>query len=151
MNDREARLKANELLERWLRSDGITNYELEDSWPHSTDKILGAVPAFLFRYFNGHPEEPLKYAALEAEAREAIKRTRLFLKTSLEYEWPVAQLSWMSFGFWESILWNTFKLRSMRASNRRAAEKAAFCANGDFTVWPFISKEDYDAALASKV
>lgn len=150
MIDRQARLQGRKLLERWLRSDGLTNYQLEDAWPHSADEVLRATPAMLFQSFNGYPEQPLNFAILESQEQELIKRTHLFLYTELEYTWPVSELSWLSFGFWESILWKVFKLRSKRASNRRATREALFSAHGDFSVWPFISRDSYDLALASE-
>jgi hypothetical protein len=150
MIDPQARSRAKQLLERFLCSDGITNYQLEDSWPVSSDEALAAIPVMLFRYFDGHPEKPLSYVSLDPEAQELIKRVLLFLRTDFDYEWPVSQLGWTSFGFWESILWKSLKLRFKSASRRREREKVLFTAKGDFSVWPFISKENYEAARASK-
>jgi len=76
---------------------------------------------------------------LDGEARHEVARWILFLKTDLEYEWPSLRgLRWMLL-----LLLSAVTLGAAGALYRRRMRRA-----GDIEVWPFLRRQDYEAALA---
>lgn len=147
MIDVPARREARALLERVLRSDGITNYELEDSWPSSSnDASISAVLALLSPYFDAHPERTLQFQNFDADARDFISRAILFFDSEFEYQWPKSQFEWVSLGFVDSVLWKL--LRRRRVSSRRKQNETRFRSAGEFHVFPFMSNDEYERAIS---
>ena len=140
MVDRESRTKLAELI-RHLVAGRITNDEFEDSFPlRSADPAVWevfscgawALYSDLWQYrLTGRYRLP-------KEARREVSRWILYLKTDLEYEWPRLSLIW-------SILFlvgNLFSVGLLGFGYRRYLR---LC--GDWEVWPFQRRSDYEAAL----
>jgi hypothetical protein len=139
MIDREARTKLAELI-RHLVAGLITNDEFDDRRPISTDAAIWEV----FHWGAWHLYSDLgeyrligKYR-LPKEGRREVSRWILFLKTDLEYEWPQFSGLQHFIYFVSSIL--SFGL--LRFALRRYWSRL-----GDLTVWPFLRRSDYEAAL----
>lgn len=80
--------------------------------------------------------------ALPRAARREIARWILFLCTPLPFEWP-ADRPWVVVA-WAPVHVMTFgasaKIRSLR-----------YRRSGDFSVWPFLRRQDYQMALQTPV
>ena len=145
MIDRGARNKLAGAL-RALASGLITNDEFEDQrLPYSNED-----PAIYEVYSNGawslYSDLQLYRLRgrhrLDDKTRSAVARWVLFLKTDLPYEWPISTPGHGMFRLVANLLTVGF-------ANRFFVRK--FQAHGDVSVWPFIRRSDYDAALATPV
>ena len=140
MIDREARDKLAESI-RALVSGQITNYEFEARVPDwSKDPAIKAV-------FNGGPwmlyDDFRTYRLrgaykLVPELKTEVARWVIFLKTDLEYEWPVQNFLQRLLHF----LGNVCTVGLVGLLYRRRLEK-----HGDVNVWPFVKESDYKVAL----
>ena len=75
---------------------------------------------------------------LPKEARREVTRWILFLKTDLEYEWPrLGRLRRLLL-----LLGNVFSVGVLGIAYRKY-----FRRFGDWDVWPFLRRSDYDVAL----
>jgi hypothetical protein len=79
--------------------------------------------------------------ALTSAGRREVARWVLFLYSEVEYTWPTsysfmqihnALMSLLTFGWWE---------------RRKERAFAAFARLGDFDVWPFRTRADYQIAI----
>src|SRR5579875_3551490 len=134
MVDREDRQKACELIER-LANCEITNYDFDDNFPRRSRD--GAIkPIFdniWFHYSDTHTHKLVGKHALSPEARNLFERCTAFLQSDLEYEWP--DCDWIAL---RRILLRL--LGKAHAIERRFEE---FKAAGDFDVWPFLRRSDW--------
>jgi hypothetical protein len=141
MVDRESRTKLGELI-RHLAAGQITNDEFEDRL-----LPLGSADPAVWEVFSSGAwclysdlwEYRLtgKYR-LPKEARREVARWILFLKTNLEYEWP-------RLGRFRSLLLLLGNLFSVGLIG--VAYRKYFRRFGDWDVWPFLRRSDYDLAL----
>jgi hypothetical protein len=76
--------------------------------------------------------------ALTPESKEAVARCILFLHSDLSWEWPSTRISLVT------LLCN---IGTFGVARRRADER--YRAAGEFAVWPFFRRADYEAALAN--
>lgn len=142
MIDRYARNNLAESL-RHLLGGQITNDQFEETAIiESDDAVIDAIRWQAWLLYSDLYEHKLTGAhALSKPDRLVVSRFILFLHSDLEYEWPrhpfdgaigaiVRLLSYvLSFGI------------IPRYVNKR------WMASGDFDVWPFIRRKDYDEAL----
>lgn len=120
----------------------ITNDEFMSrfKFPKNTDPALGAIFMFAWGQFSDLRTHRLTGRdALVPERRAVMERSVLFLRTDLEFEWPPAKPS-LARGLLEMIgLGRRF----------RAAEEE-YKSKGDFEVWPFFRKADYEAHVPNQ-
>jgi hypothetical protein len=143
MIDRPARNQLAEAL-RALASGLITNDEFEERIPFSNDPAIGCI------YLNGVWglysdlwEYRLKGKdRLSPNARAAVARCVLFLKTDQEFEWPQPS-------FMQRMLSMVVGLLTLGWASRSRAP--AYRAAGDGAVWPFISRDSFEQALRKPV
>ena len=81
--------------------------------------------------------------ALPAESLAEVKRLILFLRSDLEYEWPVDRFMTSGGGCLLNVL--TLGLLG-RFRSRRLRKETDFI--GDSMAWPFIRESDYRGVLA---
>jgi hypothetical protein len=141
--DTTARKKLAESL-RHLVSGVITNYEFEDGLPSSHDEAVVAIYEQAWLLYSDFPEHHLnEERRVPDEARPIIARWILFLHSELPYEWPVWRLTPGTL-IRDSLGWLTSG-RSVRE------DRAKFEASGDYDVWPFFRREDFDHAQTEPV
>lgn len=132
MVNTEARQAAITILEKLLAAQ-LTNYELEDNWPpRSSDRIVDELPDILWCNYDDTPKQILTPANFGETGGDFINRIILFLKSDYEYEWPE----------WNPPSFRTF-VRRLLGRQTAAQDRQSFAQHGDFNVWPFIRKEDF--------
>ena len=131
MVDKEKRLKGAESIEK-LISCQITNYEYDDQFPRSEDDpALHAIyTALWFPYLDVGEHRMDGKHALTPQAREAVDRCVLFLKTDVEYTGPT-NFSDLTTPF--KRLWNFIIRKKPKQVPRH---------------WPFETREQLQAARA---
>ncbi|WP_444943823.1 hypothetical protein ACJJIK_21540 [Microbulbifer sp. ZKSA006] len=134
MIDREARKKTAELLQQFSVGK-VTNFEFEENIPDSRDLVIGAIANSAWCFYDDFKEHKMvDEKALSEEMKSNVERWILFLSTDVEYEWPpftYPGVRPLSHGFWS-------KLFGSKAKERK------FMSSGDYSVWPFISRESYN-------
>ena len=78
---------------------------------------------------------------LSKPARDEIGRWILFLHSDLEYTWP-------EFNFIRTVFWPMNLLTFGWWERRKQKRFEEFTMAGEFSVWPFVSRADYEQALA---
>jgi hypothetical protein len=142
MIDRDARNRLAEGI-RHLAMGLIKNFELEEeALSDSADPAVHAV-------FLGGPwylsHDLMRYRLsgknrLCPAVRRDAARWVLFLKTDLPYEWPVERRGFV--GAWGFVLLNLLSLGFLARKAQRQ-----FARHGDMSVWPFVSRSDFEATL----
>ena len=142
MIDRDTRNRLAEGI-RHLAAGVITNVEFEDrALSSSSDPAIEAVflggPWFLYhdimRYRLRGPNR------LSPAVRREAARWVLFLKTDLPYEWPIHRR-----GVLGSLAWVVLCLLTLGYCARAAQRR--FARHGDISIWPFIRRSDFEAAV----
>jgi hypothetical protein len=137
MVNSESRLKAASLIRSYL--DGkIDNFELADGFPHvNNDPALRAIEDRLWFHYDDvrphHCEFPL-----HSDIEMLFRRCALFLATKLEYEWPM---------LWHHNLAHPI-IRILRGQLFRSDAIGRAKSSGDYGVWPFFHKIDFENAKA---
>ena len=138
MVDRESRDRAALLMRRFA-ADRITNDGFADPYPFSR-----ADPALLAVYDRSwalYSDLRPHYLHASRELRHELARWVLFLSSDCEYTWPRFRflgltvplvLNWLSGGWLQRRLNRPFD---------------RFAACGDFSVWPFRTRAEYERAL----
>ncbi len=144
MVDRDGRNRLAECI-RHLAAGVTTNWEFEDEAEFdSPDPAIQAVfwggPWLLYDDFSNYRLRG-RYRLDPAVRREAA-RWVLFLKTDLPYEWPVVRRNLLVKVAW--VLANLVTVGHVARTAQRSFEK-----HGDISVWPFIRRSDYEAALGN--
>jgi hypothetical protein len=142
-----ARQAAAQLV-RLFKDAAITNEQFENDWPYvKEDRALLAIRSWLWRFYDDFKTHTLSGdLALSAEGRALFDRCELFLRSNLEYEWPVANFYggdgigllplihsfglFLPFHFWLKIHYSRIQKALVRS--------------GDVAVWPFIRRSDYE-------
>lgn len=132
--DRTARNQAAQLLGRW-QAGTITNWELEDTWPHSDDRAVKAVGDRLWCLYSDFPRRMLDLSSLRREEKDLFDRCRTFLKSGTDYRWP-------DFDFVrEGLRPMEVLFRGMRTKSQGWE---VFARAGDIGSWPFLTRVDYE-------
>jgi hypothetical protein len=144
MVDRDGRNRLAECI-RHLAAGVLTNRQFEATAEFdSADPAIRAVfwggPWFLYDDFSNYRLRG-GYRLTPAVRREAA-RWVLFLKTDLPYEWPIVRRSILGDAIW--LLTNVATVGHVA----RVAQ-CRFQKYGDISVWPFIHRSDYEAALGN--
>ena len=133
MINKEARRAAATILEK-ISSERLTNYQLEDDWPaKSADRIVDELPDIIWCNYDDTPEQLLTPGHFGESGHDFINRIILFLKSDQEYRWPE----------WNPPSFRTFFRRLFRLQTADH-ERELFAQHGDFNVWPFLRKEDFE-------
>ncbi len=137
--DRQARDIAADLVARFMNGL-ITNDEYERQYPRNPrDPALRAVHHGLWSSYSDLRIHRLtgKYA-LTTEGRAMFERCCCFLKSDLEFKWPMPEISLKIMLLKLTIIgWWLLRRKEERATKL-----------GDPEVWPFLAKSDYEAELA---
>lgn len=141
MIDRTARDQLAEAL-RALAAGLVSNDEFEDSrLPYSRNDAaiceIFSKDAWML-YSDTHEYRLTGKNKLDAATKSELARWLLFLKTDLQYEWPVYSRRYALGMLLANIL--TLGMATRIFISR-------YAAYGDADVWPFIRKADYEAAL----
>lgn len=139
MVDRVARNRLAELI-RHLASGQLSNEEFEDRVRKSANPALAAV---FWMGAWGLYHDIFEYRLvgrdrLSEKDRRLVARWVLFLKSDLEYEWP-------TYPPLPVLLWLLLHLLTLGRTT--AYYFPSWKAKGDFDVWPFVHRGDFDAAL----
>lgn len=142
MINQEKRKRAIELIDRFLRCE-ITNTDFSYGFPvDDDDRALAAIRSNLWPYYcDTHTHRLTGTHALAPEAKDLFLRCALFLNSGLEYEWPPHQ--------WISFRYGLMRLFGLRRRVEQGFEN--FKKHGDFEVWPFIRRQDYDTRRESRM
>jgi hypothetical protein len=115
----------------------VTNDEFLSRFPQSSDPALPAIRYAAWGQFSDLRRHRLTgHDALRPDRRELLARCCLFLKTNLEFEWPLPI---------PSLGQGLLRIVSLGHWGRAADEK--YKSKGDFEVWPFLRGSDYEAHI----
>jgi hypothetical protein len=150
MIKRDARRSAAQLVRRFRECE-ITNFEFENDWPVSREDLaLRAIGTMLWSAYDDHHEHRLEGRhALTDDGRQLFDRCALFLASDHNYEWPEHNfLGIAGLGPWFRVLTLGFSwLLDQWIERRHHRFRAMLEAAGDFDVWPFLRRRDYEMAL----
>jgi hypothetical protein len=140
MIDRAGRTAVSEQL-RHLVAGQVTNDVFEDRLPvGSQDRGVSEVSEEAWYLYSDLSEHRLTGAErVPNEARRHVARWILFLHSDLEFEWP----AWAFARRFSSPASRLLTFGLLGHQGRRRYEQA-----GDITLWPFLRRADYEAALA---
>src|SRR6266850_7830534 len=140
MIDRASRDKLATALRNYA-SGCITNDDLDDINVDWRDTGAVAVKERAWGlYDDTYQHRAVRKHYLSKPARDEIARWIIFLHSDSEYTWP-------RFSFIQIVNWH-FNVVTLGWWERRKQMKfEEFMAAGDFEVWPFARRQDYDAAL----
>jgi hypothetical protein len=134
MVDREGRDIGASVLRDFIDGE-ITNEVFASRFPKSSDPAVRAVFYFAWGQYSDLRVHMLTGRDTPTPERHAIlERCASFLRTDLEFEWPVPKPS-----IWKGISQAVGLGRLFRASEEKYRSK------GDFEVWPFLRKTDYES------
>jgi hypothetical protein len=139
-----------------LAAGFITNDEFEDGllaagiplatdpsrWPDPAIGPIGEVAWCL--YSDTHPYRLNGRHKLPPEGRRAALRWVLFLRSDLEYEWPPFRLINPALVSLSGCLLSLLTL-GILPRRRFAREFASWQQAGEYGLWPFFRRSDYDA------
>ena len=138
MVDASARNVVAALLERLLQGD-LTNYQLENLWPQkSNDRFIAELPDILWCYYDDSPERILRSEQFGDDGKAFLQRIIRFLRSANEYQWP----TWKPSPDRDSVL-----RRLVGRLFKNSGDLKNFKAHGDFDVWPFIRRADYEKSV----
>ena len=141
MIDAHARSKLAEL-SRSLVTGLITNYQFDDRIPTSSDPAIHEIynKAFWLMYCDLRQYRLKGRDRLSPQVREVAARCILFLKSGLPYSWPVLSRP-------AAVLLTIANLLTLGIAGRIYSHRATH--GRDISYWPFLSSEQYSAALRS--
>jgi len=141
MIERSSRDRLAKALRQYV-SGVITNDDLDDLHVEGRDRGAAVVKdrSWLL-YDDTHQHRARGRRYLPKPDRDEIGRWILFLHSDLEYTWPEFNfiqfinlpMIILTFGWWKHRMQNRFE---------------QFTTAGDFSVWPFGSRTEYERALA---
>lgn len=137
MIDRTARRQAAETIRHFVTSQ-ITNKEFIRRYPHSKeDPAIWALDDTVWCLYDDIRTHRLAGDyALTKEFKTEVARWLLFLYSDAEYVWPKIGKP----GFRQTPSWFC---RILPFAQKRFE---TFRAAGDYSVWPFLRREDFEAA-----
>ena len=140
MIDRNSRNTLAEVLRHYV-SGLVTNDDLDDVEVDWRDRGAVAVKGRAWSlYSDNYQHRAIEKHYLQKPAREEIGHWILFLHSDLEYMWPD-----YSFVQTYNRPFNILTLGWWELQKKKKFDE--FMAAGDFSVWPFLSKQDYEASL----
>jgi hypothetical protein len=147
MVDRIARKQAAETIRHFV-SGQITNDDFIERYPHSrNDPVIWALYDTIWCLYDDIAIHKLTGKdALPKEIKKRIARWLLFLYSDKEYEWP--RISSPGFCDFPTDSWLG---KVMRILFSYGVIEAGFMACGDYDVWPFLSREDFEDARRKPV
>ena len=147
MIDRGARRRAAEAIRHYL-CGVITNKEFERRYPVSkTDRVARALDDSLWATYEDIFTHKLAgQNAASEELRRRVARWLVFLYSDMEYKWP--RISDPGFRDLPADSWFGKAIRWLIGYGEKSAE---FMAHGDYEVWPFLRREEFEEALKKPV
>ncbi len=134
--DRKARDKAAELVRRFVRGQ-ISNFEFEGETPNTVDRGVLAIVHSLWCFYDDFEEHKLSgKRAFPVETKKQLIRWIVFLHTDEEYLWPEISYPGVrptEHGFFSRLF-------------KEPEKEREFMKAGDYSVWPFISKDMFNRA-----
>jgi hypothetical protein len=141
MIDRPSRDRLATALRQYV-SGRITNDDLDDIEVDWRDRGAVAVKERAWcLYDDNYQHRAVGKHFLVRPARDEIGRWILFLHSDHEYTWP-------QFSFFQIVNWPLNLLTLGWWERRKQVRFDEFKAAGDFSVWPFVTRQDYDSALS---
>ncbi len=131
MVDRPARVKVVENLKRALAGT-ITNWEFDDSWPKSEDRVIRALEEQLWGFYDDNKKLTLNIREQKPDAVPLFERCLAFLGSDREYEWPDYNFRKTGMSYFRSLF--------DRAGEAKRWDE--FEASGDIKAWPFLHSSD---------
>jgi hypothetical protein len=150
--DRQARASYAELIRRFLECE-ITNEEFHNKTPLSptSDRAIREIFGELWYCYDDiiiHKADG-KHGLNERE-RELFERCAAFLQSELEYEWPqIHTFRWGGLLLSLARLVANIVTLGLFGKWRRGKFLAAMHRIGDYSVWPFLRKEDWERQRAT--
>ena len=140
MIDRTSRDRLATALRLYV-SGRITNDDLDDIDVDWRDRGAVAIKERAWcLYDDNYQHRAVGKHYLARPARDEIGRWILFLHSDHEYTWP-------QFSFFQIVNWPLNFLTLGWWGRRKQERFDEFMAAGDFSVWPFVTRQDYDSAL----
>ena len=137
MTNVELRAKAASLIRSYLSGE-ISNHNFADSFPHDkSDPALHAVEQRLWFHYDDVRTHHCKFP-LDSAEDVLFRRCALFFDTRLDYEWPDLSYHNLAHPIVGILTGQLFRFRAIQKA------KSA----GDYGVWPFIRKTDFEDANA---
>jgi hypothetical protein len=144
MIHRVARKQAAETLRHFV-SGQITNHEFIRRYPHSKrDPVIWALDDTVWCLYDDISTHKLagEYATTK-EFKNQVARWLMFLYSDEEYLWP--RIGRPGFRSSSGSLWWSWVFGFGQSSLKK------FMASGDFEVWPFLRREDFERVRKNPV
>jgi hypothetical protein len=147
MIDREARRRAAEAIRHYV-CGVITNREFERRYPVSkADPVIHALNDSLWPTYEDIFTHRLAGGnAATEEMKGRVARWLVFLYSGEEYRWP--RIGDSGFRDLRADSWLGKVVRAVFGYGERSS---SFMARGDYEVWPFLRREEYEEALRKPV
>jgi hypothetical protein len=143
MVDKDARRRAAELLRHFVAGQ-ITNDEFENRFPSQcNDAAVNELRSEAWYLYDDLRQYRLVGKdRLSPERRHDVGRWVLFLRTGLEYEWPVRSVA-------NTLLLTVGSFCTFGVTGK--LWKSRFSRYGEIEIWPFIRRSEYKTALANSL
>lgn len=139
--DNEERKKAAEVVRRFI-SGRITNFDFEKNMPATKDLAVQAIEDSLWLLYDDFEKHKLDAErTLPAATKSQMARWVMFLHTDEEYRWPTFRypgLLPLKHGLVSRLL-------------KKPLREYEFMSSGEYDVWPFISKAQFEHAKQKPV
>ena len=147
MIDRNARNKAAQTIRHYV-CGVITNKEFEKRYPSSkVDPIIRTLDDSLWATYEDIGTHKLTGEnSVSCDLKQRIARWLVFLYSDSEYRWP--KVSDAGFRDLQADSWFGKFIRTIFGYEEKSL---AFMRCGDYTVWPFFTREEYESAIKSPI
>jgi hypothetical protein len=147
MIDRNARNLAAQIIRHYV-CGVITNKEFEGRYPSSKgDPIIRTLEDSLWASYEDIGTHKLTGKnAVSYDLKQRIARWLLFLYSDCEYRWP--EISDAGFRDLPADSWFGNFIRTIFGYEERSS---AFLRCGDYDVWPFLAREEYENAIQNPI
>lgn len=116
----------------------LTNEAFIAAFPRDRDDlILQAIADLAWLCYSDVRKHTIRENHIPQEHRRLLERALVFLGTNLEYEWPKFR-----FVDWKHVL-----LRACGFGWVARRRFEVYRRSGDWDVWPFLRKRDYEQAM----
>ena len=143
MIDKLSRRKAAEAIRHFI-AGRITNDQFIDRYPFSkTDPVVWALDDTLYAFYDDVRTHRLtEEFSISEETKRTAARWVMFLYSDYEYEWPRISVPGLRDNFRPSLFGRLTGLANLRLWRDRR-----FREHGDYDVWPFFRRVDFEEAL----